>query len=636
MVSFKAGKFRENPISHFIMDVIDFHVGDDKYNKRNYLVVTKKLDLQELKGLVEKANAAWNAVCGWEKRIELEISLEEQTSVGDDIWPYIQVKCGESYYRISFPQASTGLSEKINKFGTFYKNKDITDSVLRWKSGEDVEFGVDEDKFTEEKMVSQETDLFVIDEKSCWSLDSGEKTYGEFKECAPSIFEYKLNNYKNQILVSPVENSNEVFVIEICKNENGLTNVVCATYCELNEIKTGWLKKLEALYRDGRSNLPDKVFDHIMEVRRMSEEELQTLCGDIPAGKEFHYNSYGVNSCKCDDNLSGKNYPAKRTILSQDKVRDESELEEIVSSWHGKAVVSWKLDGCAVRLYYKGRDFVRAVSKGKSRDVSELMKLVKGFKSRIYHGFPFVEDWFSDREWFVTGELVAVNERRSVAAGFLLRKDAESEETKELASSMRFIVYDSNICEYYPKNVNVAPIRLYSQMINLLSTECGFDTIELCEFRDAKQVASGCNDDLQFPYDIDVDGMVVRVNDIAKYSELGETLHHPKGSVAFKFEDEWKRTKSKCFYGKRGSNGVIKIIAEFEPVEFDGKVVRSAVWQPKNDDTYFELMYSSKLPPECREIFVGFPRKKFEEVFDVKEIEVCLRGKVIPQWRVIK
>jgi hypothetical protein len=126
---------------------------------------------------------------------------------------------------------------------------------------------------------------------------------------------------------------------------------------------------------------------------------------------------------------------------------------------------------------------------------------------------------------------------------------------------------------------------------------------------------------------------------------LGETSHHPKGSVAFKFEDEWKRVRPDCIYGKRGRNGVLKIIAEFRPLHFGDKTVKSAVWQPKDDGRYHLAHNSSLWNKGCGESYEVWyapenakgPRKvKFTEHFNVSEIEVCLRGKVIPQWRLIE
>lgn len=625
-----------NPITEFMTQVLRY---DKTKNRGNVLIVTKLCTLSELDEYIDRANAAWEFACDCyfnsNKPIELEVSTKnmgiEPQLCGrcfhfDD--PYIQVKCGTAYYRLRFPEFAHGNYDIEQQFGDFYRLEDIRGAIKAWLDGDYAKtIELIWPKQTKEGTMKavQETDLFVFWKGKVWSVDSGERVSDcPPKGLPPSVFEYKRCNYQNTELVCSLTNSHEE--MEVC--EIGDTNVECYELCELKLLDNEWLCKLETLYRDGRSNLPDHVFDDIMEFLGMSEERLQKLCNK--AAKSFgHDNSYGVSSERDDKYCNSKrNYPAEAKILSQDKVRDANKLEDIVKSWNGKAVMSWKLDGCAVRLHYKGTQFVRAESKGKAREVSELMKNVDGFPETITHGLPFLEKEFVNVEWFVTGELVAQNERRSVAAGYLLRKDANSEETVDISRKLRFVVYDSDICKSISVNPNVAPIRLYSQMLNLLK-EAGFDTVGLFEFVDAKQI-SNIYDDYYPPQEFDIDGLVVRVNDIAKYESLGETQHHPKGSVAFKFEDEWHRVKPNRIYGKRGENGVIKLIAEFNSVTIDGKKVKSAVWQPKDDGGY-----SLECTRRYEEYKVFYRGEEFEKYFNVDKIEVCLRGKVIPQWRLV-
>jgi hypothetical protein len=659
----KFGKVgMENPLSKLVISVINWEA-DPKKNKSNRLVKTKKYTLSQLNDFVNRATAAWSAACEWVKRggkIELEVStVEQEFSRWDKVLPYIQIKCGKSFYRINLPEEAEGMEKFKEDFGEFYAEKDIRPIVNKWLDGEDcdivpamvvsgTETPNDVDEGEEVMQIQQETDLFVVSKGKVWSVDTGKclQKIERLSDEKPSyIFAYKRCDYNNSYFKFVIDIAKmEVLVIECQKDEYDLPNVECVQYCLIEEIRTGWLVRLEKMYRDGRSNLPDAVFDHIMEVRGMTEEHLQAICGG-ESKSQWHYNSYGVQSSKCVPSVkSSDHYPADDKILSQDKVRDPQKLADIVRSWNGKAVVSWKLDGAAVRLHYKGKSFVRAESKGKARDVTALMRNIKDVPEVINHGFPFVENWFGDKEWFVTGELVTKNGRRSVAAGYLLRKDTESEQTKDIASRLSFIVYDSNICEYQTKNPMVSPLRLYSQMINLLGTEAGFRVVDLCEFKGAEQISSeNIMEDLQIPQEFDTDGLVIRLNDIKKYVSMGETSHHPKGSVAFKFEDEWKQVKPDCIYGKRGSNGVIKIIAEFRPLHFGDKTVKSAVWQPKDDGRY-HLEYNSSLwnkgGGEAYEVwytdYTNGGKKKFSEHFNVEKIEVCLRGKVIPQWRLIE
>ena len=616
----------ENPLTEIVIKVLNYKYKD---NKGNWLLngsKSERLTLSDLDNFVNRANSVWEIVCDLRKEkdtpVNFEVSSVTQVFTKNyKIPPYVQVGFGRSFYRINIPEGAMNFKFLQESFGEHYRNEDVSNIIDDWINGYYTGNLIPK-KESEMKAVTQETDAFVINDKEVWSIDSGEKVSDFAETRASYITEYKRFDYKSSSLEF-FKDGERTLVCELTKDETGNVNVECVSVRETETIGMKELVKLERWYREGRSNLPDKVFDNIMAKLGITEEELQKECGDIPYAQ--HYNSIGVDSTANVD-LREANYPAESTILSQNKVRDAKELERIVKSWNGKAVVSWKLDGCAVRLYYKGGTFVRAETKGKCRDVTELMERIEGFPRVIPRGLPVNEQWFQEQEWFVTGELVGVNRRRSVPAGYLLRKSADDDDAIETSNHLKFIAYDSNVFKFSRKQKWIAPINLYSQMMSMLKYEVGFSVVEMCEFRGGEQIsdlaANGENDLLQ-PQEFDTDGLVIRVNDIKKYVSMGETSHHPKGSVAFKFEDEWKVVKPTKIYGKTGVYNVIKVIAEFEPVSFGDKIVKSAVWQPKNG-TY------NWASDEVR-----INNKKLEECFDLSKIEVCLRGYVIPQWRPI-
>ena len=616
----------ENPLTEIVIKALNYKYKDNKGNCLLGGSKSERLTLSDLDDFVNRANSVWETICDLRKEKDVPVNFEVSSvtqvfSRNYKILPYVQLGFGRSFYRINIPEGAMNFKFLQESFGEYYRNEDVSNIIDDWINGYYTGNLIPK-KDVEMKTVTQETDAFVISDKEVWSVDSGEKV-SDFVETRENyITEYKRFYYKDSSLEF-FKDCDRTLVCELTKDETGNTNVECVSACETETIGMKGLVKLERWYREGRSNLPDRIFDNIMAKLGITEEELQEECKDITYAQ--HYNSIGVDSDENVD-LRESNYPAESTILSQNKVRDVKELERIVKSWNGKAVVSWKLDGCAVRLYYKGGTFVRAETKGKRRDVTELMGNIKGFPFRIDRGLPVREDWFREQEWFVTGELVGMNCRRSVPAGYLLRKSADDDDTIETANRLKFIAYDSNIFKFSRKQKWIAPINLYSQMMSMLKYEVGFNTIEICEFKGRDQISDlAANEecDLLQPQEFDTDGLVIRVNDIKKYVSMGETSHHPKGSVAFKFEDEWKVVKPTKIYGKTGVYNVIKVIAEFEPVSFGDKIVKSAVWQPKNG-TY------NWASDEVR-----INNKKLEECFDLSKIEVCLRGCVIPQWRPI-
>ncbi|ECB3502821.1 NAD-dependent DNA ligase LigA, partial [Salmonella enterica subsp. enterica serovar Mississippi] len=73
-----------------------------------------------------------------------------------------------------------------------------------------------------------------------------------------------------------------------------------------------------------------------------------------------------------------------------------------------------------------------------------------------------------------------------------------------------------------------------------------------------------------------MDGMVVRVDDLALCEELGYTVKFPKFMAAFKFPALEKTTRLIGVNLQVGRSGVITPVAVLEPVNLDGVVVKSA------------------------------------------------------------
>jgi DNA ligase (NAD+) len=76
--------------------------------------------------------------------------------------------------------------------------------------------------------------------------------------------------------------------------------------------------------------------------------------------------------------------------------------------------------------------------------------------------------------------------------------------------------------------------------------------------------------------DLATDGLVLKINDLAKQRELGEGTRSPKWAVAYKFPPERKSTTLKAIALTVGRTGKITPVAELEPLSLAGTVVTYA------------------------------------------------------------
>jgi len=77
-----------------------------------------------------------------------------------------------------------------------------------------------------------------------------------------------------------------------------------------------------------------------------------------------------------------------------------------------------------------------------------------------------------------------------------------------------------------------------------------------------------------FPFEID--GLVVKLEDLSLWSELGTTEHHPRYAIAYKFPATNVRTKLLDIEHSVGRTGIVTPVAILDPVNVGGVTVSRA------------------------------------------------------------
>ena len=128
-------------------------------------------------------------------------------------------------------------------------------------------------------------------------------------------------------------------------------------------------------------------------------------------------------------------------------------------------------------------------------------------------------------------------------------------------------------------NTGISPIpQTHSGMLKML-WDCGFRSpinevlvtrgiqgvIEQCGVYEAKR------DDL--PYEID--GMVIKVNNLEQQDLLGMTTHHPRWAIAYKFKARQGTSRLRAVEFQVGRTGAVTPVAKIEPVGIGGVTVSS-------------------------------------------------------------
>jgi len=242
-----------------------------------------------------------------------------------------------------------------------------------------------------------------------------------------------------------------------------------------------------------------------------------------------------------------------------------------------------KIDGISASLVYERGRLVRAVTRGDgekgdvitaqlraARAVPERLRGVDSgsleIRGEIYFPREAFDRW--NAALVARGEKLLANPRNS-CAGFVKRKEIAGLEDVGIRSFLYQIPW--------AEGVDVPGKQ--SEVIAWLG-ERGADTYaELTSIvTDAESATAFCEsfETRRTTLPFDIDGMVLKIDELGYYAALTGTGHHPHWGVAYKFPPERKSTRVRDIVVQVGKSGKLTPVAELEPVLVCGTTVSRA------------------------------------------------------------
>ena len=254
-------------------------------------------------------------------------------------------------------------------------------------------------------------------------------------------------------------------------------------------------------------------------------------------------------------------------------------------------VVEPKIDGLSVSLEYENGVFTRGSTRGDGdvgEDITENLRTVRSIPLKLRRELPFLEvrgEVYMKKEVFLS--LVEAQEERgeapfknprNAAAGSLRQKNAAVTAERKL-----------DIFVFNVQKIEGEAIVSHKQSLDLLR-ELGFTTVPFftpCkDIEEAKtELTRIGNERASLPFDID--GAVIKVDDLEKRRALGSTAKFPRWAVAYKYPPEEKLTVLRDVEVSVGRTGVLTPTAVFDPVLLAGSMVSRATLH--NQDHINEL-----------------------------------------------
>ncbi len=269
----------------------------------------------------------------------------------------------------------------------------------------------------------------------------------------------------------------------------------------------------------------------------------------------------------------------------------DKKIKELAKTASVEYCVEPKFDGSSIALVYENDMLVRAATRGDGAVGEDITNNAKALASIPLsanfskYGIQRIEirgeviiqrDIFEkmNAERKLKGEKEFQNPRNTASGSLRLKDPSEA-----AARKLEAILYHVSFAEDAEgKNLLAGKLESHYHTIEILH-ECGFKTpikeLRKCESVEEIQAFLAMWDEKRNTFNIDTDGMVIKVNSLALQQRLGATSHHPRWAVAYKFAAKQAQSRLLDVEFQVGRTGAVTPVAKIQPVPLAGVTISS-------------------------------------------------------------
>ncbi|WP_370626814.1 NAD-dependent DNA ligase LigA [Salinibacterium sp. ZJ450] len=365
-----------------------------------------------------------------------------------------------------------------------------------------------------------------------------------------------------------------------------------AAHAEAELLTTRILELRDAYYQRDEELVSDAEYDELM--RRL--EQLEHLFPELQ-GQDSPTQTVGGRAQTLFDPVEhAERMLSLDNVFSVDEFLEWAAKVERDSSRKVDYLCELKIDGLAISLRYENGRLVTAATRGDGvtgEDVTENVALLSGIPKQLAgSGHPplvevrgevfFPVEAFRElnAEQAAAGERVFANPRN--AASGSLRQKAEGKNPAQLRlmqnrlSRLRMLVH--GVGAWHGVDENGPPVDSQSAVYELLSG-WGLPTSTHYRVTDSAKDAAAFIEyfgDHRTSVEHEIDGIVIKVDELALHDELGATSRAPRWAIAYKYPPEQVNTKLLDIVVSVGRTGRATPFAVMEKVRVAGSEVRQA------------------------------------------------------------
>ena len=356
---------------------------------------------------------------------------------------------------------------------------------------------------------------------------------------------------------------------------------------EMQQLTAKLLHYNDEYYNQDNPSVPDDVYDKLMaRLRELETQHPEYAAPDSPtkrvggsASAIFTKVQHTVQMASLQD------------VFSLEEVDEfDARMRQITDSPY---VVEVKIDGLSVSLEYENGVFSRGSTRGDGfvgEDVTQNLLTISAIPKRLKTPVEYLEvrgEVYMPKETFArlaqqqeaNGEAPFKNPRNA-AAGSLRQKDSAVTAKRGL-SIFVFNVQQSRGITFHS----------HKESLDWLASQ-GFAVsprYTLCQTAEQVKAEIETIGSLRQSFSFDMDGAVVKVDNLADREAIGSTAKFPKWAVAFKYPPEEKETILRQIEISVGRTGVLTPTAVFDPVQLAGTTVSRATLHNQDNITQKDI-----------------------------------------------
>ena len=329
---------------------------------------------------------------------------------------------------------------------------------------------------------------------------------------------------------------------------------------------------------------------YVLSQPLISDFEFDKLLAELQQLEDAHPEFFDANSptqrVGSDINQNFTQVKHEYPMLSLGNTYNEGEVADFYNrvakalNAPFEIVCELKYDGTSISLTYENGELVRAVTRGdgeKGDDVTANVRTIRTIPLKLKGDFPnkfeirgeilmpwkVFEDLNKERE--AQGEALFANPRNA-ASGSLKLQNATEVAKRKLDAYLYYM-----LGENLPADTHSASLEAAASYGFKIS-----DAVKVCKSLPEVMDYIKYWDTERKNLPVATDGIVLKVNDLTQQKNLGFTAKSPRWAIAYKFQAERALTTLISVSYQVGRTGAITPVANLEPVQLSGTVVKRA------------------------------------------------------------